>query len=1392
MLGLKSDSNTLENPVSKTLPAAEHQIEPVVSQRPISDFQYVQPRRQMSINHNHPLPAKLGTIACTDGQQVFLGKGYNKLESGLQNHILKHEYGHISQRQNQDLQPTKYINGFAVNDNPHLENSASSFTLNSIEQTGYRTELMHTEAPVYQCIGFVGIILRILIGKGNHQGIAYIVEQLKEQLHQITDEKLSWVVEEIIDRLQNVDFVGSSPLELVRPLISFMIRVVGHSNLDAEDQKFIHKISDIPPPYDNIMGANQYRGVFALVMAAYHAMEQRPGDKTSDDFRNYVKSQKNLKRNFTKNVYSKISDTTPEFQYLANRLDNILGSDDEGRKIQLFYEILNAARLFFLTHPLNPIFDFNHPETEPNFGYIRSSQTAYKNDPNTVLFDSASSKGVYGKMESGSTGLDAMKHGFAQPLDSRMGLAPFEPNDALQRYYPQSYANKVVRTRWICQQLAEATQREKLTYLKAIYENNYPCVMIEVSQLPGITAGDSARWCALSMCIFAAIVNTHAIKDQSGLVITERSSFSHINPTLSDCFQTFRISPGPLLTGYQINILVYSLKELNNLIKAIIDRDITQESGEIFQPDIQLNGKSSFDRHLSSLTGRVGNSYKLKELVRTMSSKASVTNVIMHFFLENGITAEGLVRKLAGGGGYFSSGRPITGFGEENWRQTFDHNQSEQVFQNAREVFGNSLAEMHEGQLHNIITYSAHLQKRFGSLLTATHFTGDDNDGYGSDSEDEEEFEDGKIYGKKAVLPTGMRAIVTGSCAVAEHSGKFKDVSYSEMYYETEDILKTNKSVSDKSAFQGQLKGTGEDLPRLILKDVNHCINSIGYDNSVNQQPIPFYNHAKQTSRNDEGSQNQYVYDVTSASEYDMAEIVRDALLVKHFPYVILVSSGLKNEGMGFDNCHTGIIRVFSKTPEIVNGINALVRTNAGTPVTEFTHQMRRTIKFHFGTPTVGGIIRGALGKKQQSSGFDSSQQNAFDFAFGQNSTLFSGLNSPKSLDALVGKLLQITDERTWYSFFIKYIMGRFDDEEIAQVLSIFYQRQSLTKKGGNTRSARMMRNTCWAFRLFNNLFLNGRKRGYYLSMIEQALDLYPERANRAPRYQFLSGFADILRRGNEENIRDAIGWFIANFFPQHFGRGVNLELGQQQGIEDIELGLHRLINGERHLHRQAEPSFSYYERRLFNVNDVARHNRQLYVSNPRFRFAGMLCDLSKFGQGIHRIASNASNDIRSETPLIRGGLLNGRLVAGIDLSPTDEELHDYNAYSSGLVRGFDFDVGEDNVPIVPFITIAYGWQRQAPRFIEHGNFPGIALVNERDDQEYFFRLHAIDVHSGGRNGGHWYGANLTRSGWVMTDFAQVIPIQGNIVDWIAEHTNEQTEMYFQFTPMQSPIDERL
>lgn len=71
------------------------------------------------VQYNSQEPAKVGALAYTQGNRIFVAPG--------QERCLTHELGHVVQQKKGRVRPTTNVGGLPVNDSPELEEEADKF-----------------------------------------------------------------------------------------------------------------------------------------------------------------------------------------------------------------------------------------------------------------------------------------------------------------------------------------------------------------------------------------------------------------------------------------------------------------------------------------------------------------------------------------------------------------------------------------------------------------------------------------------------------------------------------------------------------------------------------------------------------------------------------------------------------------------------------------------------------------------------------------------------------------------------------------------------------------------------------------------------------------------------------------------------------------------------------------------------------------------------------------------------------------------------------------------------------------------------------------------------------------------------------------------------------------
>jgi len=1043
-------------------------------------------------------------------------------------------------------------------------------------------------------------------------------------------------------------------------------------------------------------------------------------------------------------------------------------------------------------------------DTHSQTGYMRSSDNPYKKHPTTPINPSFRNPRTIGAANPTSqlSGIDAMKQGFSLPLASQAEIIAKGSKrvlkkdaeklhglrqDLVGKRYDQgnledegwfathnsgasvpstlkyepinlsddvvfvkesskiNHVNQQLITRYAsCTSIANTLKR-KLIHVFVAAQHGYPCLGIAVTIPANFNTGDGTNgetelWTIFCMYVFLGICK--AGEREHGFEVLARSSLGHLETSVADSWQTFRINVG-LIGPLQENLLMSYLTKLNEYLIALFGSSRSPKNS-LYTADAKIIVNNLLFSMMK--TDRVGILY----------AKDKNQNLFVNLIHR---VADAIARKreinllntLTSNGGILTTAFRLGPADEKS--SVID------------EALLKILEQHYSVKFKKIPTFTSYpqlLREYIGGAIFNKSISGQTQgkDGYGSDSEDEDEVEKQKIYAKKITLPWGMRAI---SCAIAavhwvdEH---YSGLEYSSMYYETSDVTERQLRNTERSKSKKKIAKS-----KVGLEDINYFHNKhpLSLEETMKRKDKVIYQ----------------IWDITSATEEAIGTLANDELVKnKALQYILLVASGTKHEYGGLDIGGHGTIRVFSKNKKLRDTIYTFINERANTPVPWFNNSFRRGFKDQLGAPTNRGILNYMMGKGGSTSSPSGSH-------LGGSASGSQGPSTPLSAaDIFFNQLLLIPNIEKRQAFYKEFKESAKVDKTILEMIDTILKDTGAldSLEGGLSAATRgkadssIMNNTCWAYRFFKNLQHNPRMKNYYRSSIQETLGLYNAEdleEDHDERLTFLRELQLRIRDLNNGNLIINIRWFIENFFPLHFGADAQDEVGQQQGIEDVEQGLRHLIDGRAHLGQRVRLNpghFVYQEYNIFNKARISIKRR-----------------LTHYQQGApgYLIARQGGQHINDELPVLRGAIVDDVLSIGRDHINDPTLINGHNAPRVGLIRRFGFLVAGNGIPNVPYITVSYGWQDKAPSFAaDIDGSPGIWITNQTDGQTYFFRLNAVDVHTGGRNRGHWFGANLTDAGWVETNFAAVKNIdEDDIIGWIADNTSDTTEMYFRFIP---------
>lgn len=98
----------------------------------------------------------------------------------------------------------------------------------------------------------------------------------------------------------------------------------------------------------------------------------------------------------------------------------------------------------------------------------------------------------------------------------------------------------------MCQKVVETYNEEsknKKKNLKVFFENNYPCLLVQINSYLKITTEQSSLY-NIAIAYFTAFINCQAYKMNIPIELVIRSSFGHNIPSVAETSTSFRINIG--------------------------------------------------------------------------------------------------------------------------------------------------------------------------------------------------------------------------------------------------------------------------------------------------------------------------------------------------------------------------------------------------------------------------------------------------------------------------------------------------------------------------------------------------------------------------------------------------------------------------------------------------------------------------------------------------------------------------------------------------------------------------------------------------------------------------------------------------------------------------------
>ncbi|MDB6096977.1 MAG: hypothetical protein JWM09_1255 [Francisellaceae bacterium] len=535
----------------------------------------------------------------------------------------------------------------------------------------------------------------------------------------------------------------------------------------------------------------------------------------------------------------------------------------------------------------------------------------------------------------------------------------------------------------ICKYISEKFNHDKnISLIKVGFYNNYPCIMVHVKQgsiskAPKTKKPSEAAfegWVNLLASFYLGLVNYYAIKENYPIEIERRASFGFLTPTIAIAGSSIRINVGLIPIKYA-DILIKSLKNLEEVLKNI-------KNGEFLAP-ISNSIFYKSEAHIKYLNKKynlveVDNLIQLLWVQSEISGKTTVQNMVRTAYARDGISIkvfeslkkEDVTKSFFAGIEWALSKIQVVNLTPSKFKMSFQQDKS--LLYSAKfcasteackdgkfwsvidsivksgESLNSLLIQLPLDNLKNCIKTKkidklySNLELLNEQLFMEAIITGEmenNADGYGSDSEEESEDNQSKIFAKKIIVHNGMRAIWLAIITAAKflENNNLKPALYlDKAYYEVKLGLKNILILHEIPHFTEKKCISASNL---ILKDINACITD------------------GQLTKEYELSYNQIlILDGTSSTVKDVQPYI-DFFIKSRIKLAFLVESGFKNQQLGADKNQYGTIRIFAKDKKLRDDVYLGIKKIEPPLLSPTAHSFRRKMKALGAVPVTRNFI---------------------------------------------------------------------------------------------------------------------------------------------------------------------------------------------------------------------------------------------------------------------------------------------------------------------------------------------------------------------------------------------------------------------------------------------------
>lgn len=534
-----------------------------------------------------------------------------------------------------------------------------------------------------------------------------------------------------------------------------------------------------------------------------------------------------------------------------------------------------------------------------------------------------------------------------------------------------------------CQKIVNELQH--LEHIKVNYHHEYPCLMIHIqkssvfTELHKPSTPALEAWAGFLLNYMLGAINASAKIENIPIEMVRRASFGFLSPTLAPTDESIRLNVGIIPEAY-MGLIVTTLLKMDNMLGKLKN----EIANTLIMPDDHWFKSEKFRKYRSKKANHPlqnlvqllwepvdnGNQTTLQNIMRTAHAQDGIHKIVFEALSANpDDDADAMKRaiswsidQLALIKGKLSckqsddisfkikfNKKTVTDISDDHdfW-QCIDRIHENILKLPSKITMLNTALTMiktahDEGELYHLY---AKLEALQDAMLIQAGYQAEalaPEDGYGSDSEEEYEFDDKKIHARKIIVSNGMRSIL---CALigASLDKKALDVFIDKAYYEVPaglDLMKPVNGITVK-------RMTKPSEASITMIDATPCIT-----NGKPQKKITLLKEEERTQVNN----SIMIVDITSATTDAMNSYVK-AFAASRSPLLCLVGSGTKNEQFGADANSYGTIRFFSKNTNTIDEALRTIHTLEDPIRSPISHQHRRLMKAAGAVPTNKAILR--------------------------------------------------------------------------------------------------------------------------------------------------------------------------------------------------------------------------------------------------------------------------------------------------------------------------------------------------------------------------------------------------------------------------------------------------